>query len=141
MTTRFISFLLIVITSSIPPVHSTSLFHLNNKKKDKTAAQGTTSELQQQQAQPPLAVYGEMHGINVDTVQISGFSVAQLDKACRDACRRNPDCQFWVRESQGSECWLKRGFKGYGEPIDEANRRSAFVKAEEELGIVFIKQV
>ena len=88
-----------------------------------------------------LARYGEMSGIDVDMVSIAGFSVGQLDRACRDRCYTNPDCEFWVRNTEGSECWLKRGFHSYGGSIEETKRRGAFLKAEENIGLVFIKMV
>jgi len=87
-----------------------------------------------------VACYGEIAGNDVAVTTYSGFSPSQQDLSCLDACRAHPACDFWVRSTTSSECWLKNGFREYIDPLPTSTRRGGFVKREADLGVVFIKQ-
>jgi len=59
-------------------------------------------------------VIGDMPGVDVQQVVVSGSTVAEVDAACCNACNANVDCEFWVRETGTSnvQCWLKSNWDG-----------------------------
>lgn len=87
-----------------------------------------------------VACYGQIAGNEVGVTKFSGFSPGQQDASCSAACRAHPACDFWVRSTTTSECWLKNGFREFVDPLPTPQRRGGFAKREADLGVVFIKQ-
>ena len=56
------------------------------------------------------ATMQEMKGDLVATVQHSGTSDPERDTSCCSQCNANPECEFWVRSTANSNCFLKKGF-------------------------------
>ena len=53
----------------------------------------------------------EMVGEDVAKVQYSGTTEREKDASCCQQCSADPECEFWVRATDTSDCWLKRGFQ------------------------------
>lgn len=73
---------------------------------------------------------GGMEGVKVKEVKYEvkaakGVVVAEplKDASCCAACSRHPACEFWVRETTGSSCWLMKDFSGL---LVDSTRRSSF---------------
>jgi hypothetical protein len=73
---------------------------------------------------------GGMEGVKVKEVKYEvkaakGVVVTEplKDASCCAACSRHPACEFWVRETTGSSCWLMKDFSGL---LVDSTRRSAF---------------
>ena len=45
------------------------------------------------------------------------------DASCCSQCSKEPRCEFWVRDTTGTSCWLMRDFAGL---VTKDNRRSSF---------------
>jgi len=54
----------------------------------------------------------------------TGKTEEEKDASCCAACRNHFACEFWVRSTTKTDCWLKAGFK---QEIKAANRRGNFI--------------
>ena len=69
------------------------------------------------------ATHQEMAGTDVGGTTYTGTTDAERDASCCARCEANPACEFWVRATDSSDCWLKKGF---GRSSDSASRRGGF---------------
>ena len=71
-----------------------------------------------------MALHEEMGGADVEMVTYSGTTEQEQDQSCCDKCTEHPDCEFWVRNTEGPNCWLKKDFNGALSA--STNRRGSF---------------
>eukprot|EP00456_Euglypha_rotunda_P022185 TRINITY_DN1880_c0_g1_i2.p1 TRINITY_DN1880_c0_g1~~TRINITY_DN1880_c0_g1_i2.p1 ORF type:complete len:293 (+),score=29.53 TRINITY_DN1880_c0_g1_i2:115-993(+) len=72
---------------------------------------------------------GSLHdfqGTDVASTTYTGNTDADKDSSCALQCNQNPNCQYWVRATDSSTCWLKTTFVGY---VSNGNRRGNFRSA------------
>ena len=77
-----------------------------------------------QLAPPCVALHEEMGGVDVEATTYSGTTEQEQDQSCCDKCTEHPDCEFWVRNTEGHNCWLKKDFNGAFSA--RSNRRGSF---------------
>jgi len=68
-------------------------------------------------------VIHDLVGDDVAQVTYTGNTDADKDSSCCTQCKQNTACQFWVRSTDNSSCWLKKNFNGY---LAASNRRGNF---------------
>ena len=66
---------------------------------------------------------------DVETTSYSGLSELEKDVSCCLKCNLREDCEYWVRATNDTRCWLK---SNDGKPIKAISsriRRGGFKKA------------
>ena len=54
----------------------------------------------------------DITGTSVATVAYTGNTDEEKDCSCAAMCKAHPDCQFWVRATSSTECWLRKDATG-----------------------------
>jgi len=77
------------------------------------------------------ATYQELQGIwahDVAVVTYSGLTEIEKDASCCKQCAARSDCEFWVRATDSTQCWLKSNSGAEIHPTNHGHRRGG-VKA------------
>ena len=72
------------------------------------------------------ATHGEMTGVGarrVDLTTYDGSTELEKDISCCKKCTLNINCEYWVRATDSSNCWLKTNDGNEVQDIQSSTRR------------------